>query len=96
MLSGTNSSCAGSRLPGGSGAGSGTTVLLFSCQPLGLGAFLGLLTRAHTKLTSDSLGDPDTPPSPVLSLYLLIPPSPTSIPGVFTLPQEPEKVAYIH
>lgn len=70
--------------------------LAVNLRQLGLGAFLGLLSRAHTKLTSDSLGDSDTPPSPVLSLYLLIPPSPTSIPGAFTLPQEPEKVAYIH
>lgn len=67
---------------------------------LGVHAFLGLLTRAHTKLTSDSLGDSHTPLGPVLSstplLFLLIPPSPTSIPVVLTFPQDPNKVAYEH
>lgn len=69
---------------------------------LGVHAFLGLFTRAHTKLTSDSLWDSQTPPralssplSPPLH-YPSIPPSPTSIPVAFAIPQDPNKVAYEH
>lgn len=58
--------------------------------------FLGLLTRANTKLTSDSLWDSESLLGPVLSslplplLYPFIPPSPIYIPVAPYIPTGPK------